>query len=259
MKKYTLKNICYIILIGGLSSCSTSYYASGVQRAPILQEKGELTAAASGSVYARSVSTDFHAAYSPIENIGVMVNGNLFSPQTNRNTFNNTRTYTGLEGQYMEAAGGYYQLVGENSSVEIYGGYGRLFDGSTTTSTFNNDFISSFDYNRFFIQTAFGYRGEIFEIAPSVRVSRIDFQNVRNQETTNLGLLVDGDNFIMFEPSLTVGLGFRYFKFQISVGSSFNFQYANFEYEPIALSAGFLFNLKPSYKKKAESKKDLFN
>ncbi len=256
MKKFILKSIFYTILIGGLSACGTSYYAPGVQRAPILQEEGEITLAASGTVYSQSISNDFHAAYSPKQNLGVMVNANLFDPQATQNNLDNTTFYRGMKGKYIEAAAGYYIVVGAKASFEFYGGYGRLFDGRTNTN-FNRNLVSNFEYNRFFIQPAFGYRGDIFEIIPSVRISRIDFAKVEPPTTDPnnnwfFNPVSNGDTYVMFEPSVTMGLGYKYLKFQLSLGTSFNFLYNDFEYEPIALSAGILFNLKPSFKKKTE-------
>lgn len=257
MKKIA-KSFFALSLLGLLlSSCQSTYYTPGVQRAPALQEEGEITVAASGSVYSRSVSTDFHAAYSPIKNVGIMVNGNLFSPQETRNTFDNTVERIGMKGQYLEIAPGYYQPVADNVSFELYGGYGRLFNGKTPALN-NNSLVTSFEYNKVFIQPAFCYRGEVFEVAPSLRLSRINFQQVStpvsDPDNGNIRSFVqDGDNFTMVEPSITIGVGYRYVKFQVSIGTAYSFRYDDFGYDPIALSAGLLFNLRPSYAKKTTS------
>jgi hypothetical protein len=238
-----------------LSACSTSYYVPTPNRAPLLQEEKEVTVAASGTLYAQSVSTDVHAAYSPIEGLGLMINGSLVEPQTSRG-INNDIMYNGMSGRYIEGAAGYYKKIGKQSSVEIYAGYGQMTKGQTQVDFWfdgNQDVLASFNYNRVFVQSAIGFRGDYFEIIPSLRFSRLEYSNVSvdnpdpNREP--FVSVYDGADFFMIEPALNIGFGYKFLKFQVGFGTSFNFQAADFEHDPIFMNFGLIFNLKPIYLK----------
>ena len=122
MKIITTLIACATVM---LSSCSPYYYSPNKGNIPNIREKNDirLDAGLSGGFVMRGA--DVQLAYSPLNHLGIMVNGAL-STSINT-TSNNSITKRDSRSKYLEAGLGYFTKLEENKNwvFEVYAGAGK--------------------------------------------------------------------------------------------------------------------------------------
>ena len=175
-----------------LGSCST-YYIPNTLNTPLFKEKGDMKA----SLNVGLSGFNPQIAYAVDENIGIMLNGS-FTEENNSNSYSNN---------FLEAGVGYFDTIPETSHgrFEIYGGagYGNI--------TIENSRIITQKVNttRIFIQPAVGISSDIFDGSFATRLVMVNHK----QDSISL------TNYL-FEPAISLGLGYKYLKFTTQFGLS---------------------------------------
>lgn len=204
------KQIYYIIIIATtliIQSCATAYIPNRVN-SPMFKDKGEfkldLTTGRNGF--------DTQAAYSPIKNVGIMLNG-CFSDRDK-----DTLSESFHEHIYGEIGLGYYKLLADEKSVfEVYAGYGI---GNTQTfydwGTYIPNTKLKADFSKIFIQPAIGINNKALTVSFASRFSfiKMDIDRMNSQYFT----INDFDLF--WEPAFTLAVG-KTVKFTTQIGGSF--------------------------------------
>ena len=193
--------------------CSHVYYVPPAQNVPLFKEKNEVRIAAN---YSQDVGKEFdiQAAYSITERFAIMTNfcsvaDDVSEPQ---------QSYG--EGNYFDAAFGFYKPLDRNWVFEIYGGIGtsnqkhRYMDYNEPVSTAELSFIS------FFLQPNIGFTSKAFDVAVATRLSNITFHSIKDNrvsiqnEYDALSRISANKNSFLIEPSLTLRVGWKYVKLQ---------------------------------------------
>lgn len=201
------------LLICAFNSCAPVYSPNAIN-VPMFTQLHD--ASVQGS--AGTISSDLQAAYSPLNNFGVMVNGSYYEG-ANRNF------------DFIEGGAGYYGSIDKTARFEFYGGYGH---GNTTilnTVIFSDQVSAS--YHRFFFQPSIGAKTDVFEGAFSTRVCYVNLYNI------NVNNLSGSASAIYVEPVITAKVGYKYAKFFVQAGLSLQTnQLLSYYSNPFLLNAG---------------------
>ena len=251
-KKNLFIQILGISLIA--QSCNIMY-TPNMQNVPLLTEKNEVRATLG--------PFDYQAAYAVTDNIGVMLNGQYHTRNTN--TYDYTYGENSLDNSkssLIEGGVGYIGKLSENSVFEVYGGYGggknSTFDKYTdyTTGAFLRKESFSAKTNRFFIQPSIGFTNEYFDVAFSSRLLILNYSNIDTLNYTPLMLVdqkllnIDKESFVFIEPAITIRGGYKWVKFQAQMMYSYKYNSTPLSYMPLTVTFGIHFDLSSRNNKK---------
>ena len=212
MKKSILKSGSILFLM--LSSCAPMYVPNVINTA-LLKNQGEIQM----SVYTGTAGIDPQFAFAITDHIGIMANGSFADRSDTTGDFH--------KHTFVEFGAGYFENIGGNGVVEVYGGYGF----GKLEASFNSDEIwtsyANVTSNRIFLQPSIGLTTSVADIAFSPRLCYVTV----SQESVTKSTL-------FFEPAITGKVGFKYVKFNGQLGFSVpaNGEYIN--YQPIMFSIG---------------------
>ena len=229
------KIIIYILLSTFilLSNCSHYYYTPNSQTVPLFQEKGE--AHISAATYGSKESDGFviNTTLALTDNIGVIGNYMYGDAEDDINWG---------RGNFSEIGIGMFEPAGSNTVIECYNGFGI----GNVKNHYSNNLESKLSYYRYFIQPTFGYRSKIFEIAVSGRICflsynsvKYDMQLIEDYRFEDIQYIIDHDNFILFEPALTLRVGAERFKIQAQLVRSITEINTELKQEEVNLNLGF--------------------
>jgi hypothetical protein len=233
-KKITTKkwHIAYVLLslLGFITSCSPEYIPNMVN-SPMLSNQGEFQA----TVATGTSNFDAQTAFAITDNIGIMVNGS-YGNETNDSTDDFHKHL------FFEGGLGYYDKIGTKGRYEIYGGFGTgkaegYYDNALVGSQ-----ITDANYNRFFIQPGIGMSTGIFDGSFSPRVVFVQMNpKGPNFETGNYNAFI--------EPVITSKIGYKYVKFIVQMGASFQLgdQELTYEHQHFIFNFGINLNFGRKY------------
>jgi hypothetical protein len=221
--------LCFFILTLCLVGCADHMYlyTPNAVHAPLLQEKDE--------VRVNLMPGDLQLAWSPVNHLGIMVNGQYMLRTRTKNSDGDVPFYdTHAKGRMLEAGVGYYRRYARTRHsakvMEIYAGYGRgsystiasdYFDISASPRPSYDNYIIGTKMERFFIQPAFGVVDGRFDFSFAPRMSVLHFNH---SDIGSEALLSDAafrqdfealSNKWLFatEPNFTIRFGYKYVRF----------------------------------------------
>lgn len=229
MKRIYFIIVFYLVFVILFGACAPLYVPNAVNT-PMLEQKGDINAAIN---YGLSGS-DFQAAYAVSDNIGVVFNASYMN-ETSDSTDNFHKHI------FFEGGTGYFMPIGDYFQFETYAGYGfgriNSYQSSGVFSSYANSYV-----NRFFVQPAFAFKTDYFEMAFAPRTC---FALISQDGITETGVFA--------EPVVLLKAGGRGFKFVTQLGFSYllNYQFVTFNYEPFIFSFGLQYSFR---KVKSENK-----
>ncbi|MCX6272058.1 MAG: hypothetical protein NTU44_12725 [Bacteroidetes bacterium] len=198
--------ILFIISVLLFQSCKVAYIPS-MENVPILQKKGDIEA--------NLTPANFQGAFSPIDHLGLMING---QSSLNTETSDGNTNYKARR-QFVEGAIGYYTMVEPDKTFEIFGGagYGSL---SFHDNIVYSDQKYSASMLRTFVQPSISFLNENIEFAFSVRFLQLKFTDIQTNNYDDAELQddrlyqLDRQPFYFAEPAFTLRAGWKHVKAQ---------------------------------------------
>lgn len=203
MKKCNLQLVLLLMILPVVvlfSSCNTVLYTANQTNTPLFDDNGKHQIKAEAGY--GSAGIELKAAYSPINHLGIIVNGSFLTSKARK--------------QYFREVGiGYYGKFNKSFVYEVYGGYGFGTSSDSTSYLVNNyDFgMTSYgEFNRWFLQGNAGYISENFEGGFAFRFSNVIFDVIYNNK-------VSGNNSSawFFEPTFFGKIGSENVKLVMSM------------------------------------------
>jgi hypothetical protein len=227
-----LSNSLIISLFVLLSSGCHLLYLPNQVNVPMLTDRNDL----SGNVSLGLSNVNLQAAYSPMKNVGLMVN------YAGGKDFNSDNSNISNSYSFIEFGAGYYKPIGKNLLFDIYGGYG-VGDAKTYDNVFDAPTNVNGRYSRVFIQPSITISaGDAFDANLAIRPVFIFME----QTTDNNRPTLSSSTFL--EPVLTLKYGWKYVKIINQLGFSLPTQEVDYAFNPFILSVGINFQLKSSWK-----------
>jgi hypothetical protein len=221
-----------LILFAFLSSSCHILYLPNQINAPILSDKGDF----SGNVSIGLSNFNLQTAYSPVQNMGLMLNyaggkTSSFDNSSNTNTYN-----------FFELGLGYYLPLNTNLLFDFYGGFG-LGEAYTYDDSFDAPTSVTGKYSRLFVQPSITISSsEAFNANFAVRPVLV-FMN----KTTGTNAPIPTTT-LFFEPVVTLKYGWKYIKIINQLGFSLPGTVIIYGYNPIILSVGLNFELSSNWR-----------
>jgi hypothetical protein len=225
-------------------SCSHIYYVPNVQNVPLFTEKNEYRLSGTYGLGTETRSLEVQGAYSVTGNFGVMANF-----MSAKGIDNSEESWA--NGNYLDAAIGYYKPLRRSGVFEIYGGVGgskqhHQYRSENDNPVYNRDAgTADLSFVKIFIQPSVGITFNGFDIAFSTRFNSLSFNKTDNQidrlsnehEFNKLTETAQAKNFLFFEPALTIRGGWKYVKVQLqgATASYINNEYYHFDQYHISL------------------------
>lgn len=205
--KLRLTVILFILVM--FSGCTQYYYVPNIQNVPLFKEKDEYRLTIATGAGDESTCTEVQTALSVTDKIGVMVN---FMTAKGENSSNENSA----NGNFLEAAVGYYKPVEKAGVFEVYGGIG----GSNQHHHYSDSGTSDLSSLRFFVQPSYGFTFDPVDIAFSTRLSALSFVNTDNYVLRNTVLYdkvnsLSHQTHLLLEPALTIRAGWKNVKLQL--------------------------------------------
>ena len=222
-----------------MSGCYPIYYAPNIHNVPMLEEKGDVSMAFSLSASEYIGGTEYQAAFSPVDHLGVIVN----HISTGSGTDNNLG-----EGKFTELGVGTYFSLDRDFHFEAYGGFGRgeANNNSEVCGWGRNadGSDSAVRFNKFFTQAVIVRYARDVHLAVSVRMARLHFDDVEKDRIPSYNdECIDGNSTsYLFEPALMARMGPKHMKFMSQIGWSVNLNNPKLAQEDISLSIGLYFH-----------------
>lgn len=240
--------LLFIILIICFSSCTHYYYAPNTHNVPLFEKKNEARISASRSTGDEFVGTEFQAAYSVTNNIGIMANG-FFAKGGD--------DYENGKGKLIEFGIGYFKPFARSAVFEIYGGLG----GGNVDNNYGDGTSSRVKFTRYFIQPSIGFTSNPFDVAISSRFCGLNFHDISYNYTEDEYFYLPYDYYdvenirhnkfsLLFEPALTIRAGWQYVKIQAQLGLSANLTNPTFVQETMNFSLGAYFSITDKFQNK---------
>ena len=237
MPKFSIKNVKFLFAGLLFSSCGSVYYAPNTHNVPLFQEKGDAKISA-GISAGEDVERAFElqSAYAITDHVGIMANLYRVKQDDNRGTL-------------FELGAGYFQPLEKHLVIEGYGGisYAQVINSNSAYTEYT-------DFTRYFIQPALGYSRNAFEVALSTRFAVLNYHRIEDPDVVvvssspELAHLMSNNVQFLFEPALTVRVGWKYVKLQGQFGFSKNLSDDYFDMDNLNLNVGLYFSLSNRYK-----------
>jgi hypothetical protein len=253
-KMYSMKtiisNLFFITLLASIlcsQSCGIYYYAPTKQSVLQFKDKGDVSVTAGSSI---------------VEEVGFGVDFTMGYAFTEHLAFNSMyQILPNSQDDYIwDNEVIYFNEVEKNLffSSNLGFGFGELLSG--------NDYLNIIVF-REYLQPSFGFSNDFFDIAISGRFSNVHynvketskFKNVYNyhiaKESYSLGDL-GRESFNFFEPSFTLGVGYKGLKLRYQIGIAAQLDSSNIEYYKESfsfLSLNASFNIVDLFRNKRKS------
>jgi len=231
-----------------ISGCDRLYYMPNAHNVPLFKEKNEFRA--SGAFSAGSDDPDLfyelQTAYSFKKNWACMAN--FLSTDNKANTGDVSKNV-----RYIDGALGYFKPINRFGVFEIYGGLGACNQHHQYSNNYNIDGTANLNYIKLFIQPSFGLTTRYADLAISWRLSDLYFSKVDYQLASNdpeiyyLDTIAKNRNSYLFEPALTMRVGWKYVKLQLQLLRSFNLNHPNLRFEKSSVSLGLYITIAKRY------------
>lgn len=227
-----LSKLLFLIMFTFLGSSCHMLYLPNQLNAPILSDKGDF----SGNIAIGLSNFNFQTAYSPAQNMGLMLNyaggkNSSFENSTTNNTYN-----------FGELGVGFYLPLTPNLLFDVYGGFG-LGEAYTYDDSFDTPTSVNGKYSRLFVQPSITISAnDAFDANFAVRPVLV-FMN----KTTNSGA-PNRSSTLFFEPVITLKYGWKYIKIINQLGFSLPGTVIQYGYNPIIFSVGLNFDLKSKWR-----------
>ena len=239
-----------------LSACSPTYYLPTKQNVMIFEEKGD--AFVTGNL-ATDKLVGFEGGYSITDNLGFYSSFNTFdiSLYGNTNWVIKDFCWDNELVLYKRYKSGFY--TGLNAGV----GIGQL--------NINNQYFNA-NFNRQFIQPSIGLRLfnriEHVDLALSYRLSRLNydvkfFNNVSEYDVNmtktyfELNEVTSGKDFYFFEPAITLGFTYDFFKLKFQYAHALKFGDIQHFYQRESLSTALSLNINKLFFNRMDKTKKL--
>lgn len=214
-----------------LTSCHLLYLPNELN-APMLTEKSDI----SGNISGGLSNLNLQAAFSPVNNIGLMLNY-AGGKTTNKYASSNTNKYN-----FLELGLGYYLPLDKIFLIDVYGGFG-IGEAYTFDNSFNSTLITNGKYSRVFFQPSFTISvSDAFDANFAIRPVLLFMEKTTNQS------IPTQSNSLFFEPVITLKYGWKYVKIINQLGVSLPVKPTDFGFNPFIISVGLNFQLKPGWK-----------
>jgi len=179
------------------SSCTTVYIPNSIHT-PMHEEKGDFSSSLSFGVNA----VDGNVSYSPVQNFAVTLSGSSFLGIRKSET--GVRNYWRYK---FDLSPGYYRKIDERTFFELNVGYGRAMFKTRDNILEEGYSVLLGDvrgeYQRFFLQSAIGYKSKDVFFVYAVRLSELGFRRVEDDFGQNLF----NRSMTFFDQSLKLGAG----------------------------------------------------
>jgi hypothetical protein len=232
-KKHLVISAIFLVTLSG---CSHYYYVANTKNVPLLREKNESRVSLTYGEGDESKSMDIQAAYAVSDKIGIMAN--FMSAKGGDDSGQNPDW---ANGTYFDGAVGYYKPISSFGVFEIYGGYGA----SSQHHQYNTNETADLRFTKVFLQPSIGLTGKWYEIAFSLPLSRVSFNEINDYTTSGehqgLDKLSSQGPSCIVEPAFTIRGGWKYIKLQFQYVHVVNLtnQYLPFERDKISLGVHF--------------------
>ena len=216
-----------IVLFG----CSPMYYAPNTQNVPLLSHKDEYNISVSGN----SNLLELQTSWSPVNHLGLQLNGSWYMPQKSDSGDRGAGYFTDAGLGYYKAFGPNDILVFETYAIGGIGGVRNTFapraDGNTFGSLYSN-------VGRYGIQPVFGVKWKYVDAAVSARFVGLSYFNTSGNfmfdHVDQQTYLAQNRHSFLVEPAVTLRAGVDFLKVQLQFSGSFNTTHPEF-YQPRSL------------------------
>lgn len=205
-----------------LTSCTPTFYSTVGQNVPMFHNKGEVT-----------LSGGIMSAGSTVDGINPLLgNGPGIALQTAVAVDSSVAVFASyyhlddnddwnVVGDYIELGGGLFTYKPKTSfATELFAGIGYgTIDNSLTGEEINVAFV------KYFLQPSTGFSGRVFEVAFTPRLGLVDYLAHSPSDRSDVqDYFNNKQTTFVFEPGLTLRLGFKNFKVQYQMNySTFTF------------------------------------
>jgi len=168
MRFHTTLTLLLMLMTAG---CVQHHYSPNFIHTPYIEQKGDgmVTAAASG--FTTGINGDFHASYSPSQNISVMLNYfRVKSSYEEVNFFGSPNYRETLRGQLLEGAIGAYKSVSFGTGA-LYAGWGL----GQMQNDYGLERLADLRLRRFFIQPTFTFKNNWLRLGMAMRLVRLHY------------------------------------------------------------------------------------
>ncbi|MCB0568196.1 MAG: hypothetical protein KDC66_00455 [Phaeodactylibacter sp.] len=222
MKKHCNTLFAAAILANLLAgSCSPTLYIPNMINTPLLGEKGDFRAAIGGTGMAPEASFDLQGSYALSDQLAVMASGSLMGQRQQQE-------WSGFRQDLVEAGLGTYKAFWPNRNgfnrgrAEVFAGAGAAWSEDRSVYDINNGY-NNYDtyrsnYQRLFLQPGFGIRTRVLDAAITTRLAWVNFSDYQHRRG---GEAIEKSRFgfATVEPVLTLGLGYKYVKVFLQIGT----------------------------------------
>jgi hypothetical protein len=225
----------FFVLLLVASSCAP-VYVPNVRNSPLFSKAGEFQ----GSMQFGN-GIDLQGAVSVTNHIGVMANYSF--AERNKNNYDSDDEMGYHYHKFLEGGLGYYENQG-NWCYEVFAGYGKgkgiSYDEYEWWGAQSERATGEFE--RYFIQPAFGLNKKVMHVSFIPRISLVDFTTFSNDIVS---YPIEADPVVFIEPAVAgkVNLMDNHFFFIFQAGFSIPATETYFEYRPFQLSTGIGFRL----------------
>jgi hypothetical protein len=217
-----MKMLLVILLLCGSCSYPHLYHSPNMMSVPMFSQAGEVSLLPAASFGSINTCFEMQAALALPAHIGIGVNYMTGGKNNSGDSYEDLSKYN-----YFEGFGGFYTSFRNIGIFEIYAGYGS--GNENHTFAYNEwdwggggwvqDGTAEMKFSAFFIQPDIGIRTKYIEGAFSIRLSRIEFQDIKFQNTVyrfdELTHLNNNRTSFLLEPGFTFRGGHDPVKFQI--------------------------------------------
>jgi hypothetical protein len=239
------KTQVFLLLLLFISSCTHNFYIPNIHNVPLFQQKKEFHFNLDGSVGNDFQAFEVQTAYSVTDYLGFTVNGFY-----NNNEWHHP-VYEYCKGHFFEGGAGTFIPLNNNVVFETYTGAG--FGKSE-----HDHITSKFNFYRYYLQPSIGYTTGPVDLAISLRLSCLQYNNIHFTETLDQKYLEQIQYInrnpisILLEPALTFRRGWKHAKCQLQLGYSFNLSNPDFPQEHVNASIGFYLTISNKFRKSKE-------
>jgi hypothetical protein len=238
-----MKNILKLLLPFILvTSCTHHYYIQDSHNVPLFKEKNQFSASLNRGGGSEIAKTDVQAAYSVSNNIAFMIN--YLNADGGTEDYNSNYGF----GDYWDGAIGYYKPIYENYIFETYIGYGVGKQHHEYDEYYKSLNTSDLTFSKIFIQPNFGMTTKYFEAAISFRFCRLSFNEIKsvpfNTDDYDLNLIKSNKNSFLFEPAMTLRIGYKSVKIQFQYANTINLTKNDLKFDYNSFTLGLYFPLR---------------
>lgn len=239
--RFAMKKFFLIVIVA--SSC-TPVYVPNIRNSPLFKQAGEFQ----GSIQFGN-GLDLQGAVSVSNHIGLMANYSF--AERNKSDYVDPDNNQGYHyHQFFEGGIGYFENQ-DNWCYEIFAGYGKGEGASYDEYAWwtGQSEKATGEFQRFFIQPAFGLNKKVMHVSFIPRISLVDFTAFTNDVVT---YKVNDNPVVFIEPAVVgkVNLMQDHFFLTFQAGFSMPVSSVYYEYRPFQFGTGFGFRLMGNKKAK---------